>query len=132
MDIVRALITTDEPACMESTDSAEWLPGIGVAAAPVVVRITWRFNRTSIFGLSDKKWGTLTFGRQYDTLFDLVVVDPPRFNSVTAVHVGNWDRKSDVCVNNSIKYRSPKIAFFGQPPVCAIGRRHPGIERPRG
>jgi len=63
--------------------------------------------RQSIVGLESRQWGGFTLGRQYDTIIDLVGVDPPRFNSITAVHTGNWDRSAGVFVNNSIKYRTP-------------------------
>jgi predicted porin len=70
------------------------------------------FSRQALVGLSSAKLGTLTLGRQYDTIVDLVAVDPPRFNSVTAVHVGNYDRTSGTYVNNAIKYRSPSLGGF--------------------
>lgn len=67
------------------------------------------FNRESSVGIGSKSWGSLTFGRQYDTMVELVGVDPPRFNSVTAVHVGNWDRTAGNYLNNMVKYRTPAI-----------------------
>lgn len=70
------------------------------------------FSRESSVGLSSSRWGSITLGRQYDTMIDLVGVDPPRFNSVTAVHVGNWDRSAGNFLNNMIKYRTPNLGGF--------------------
>lgn len=67
------------------------------------------WGREASVGLSSRDWGSITLGRQYDTMIDLVGVDPPRFNSVTAVHVGNWDRSAGNFLNNMVKYRTPSL-----------------------
>lgn len=64
------------------------------------------FDKQSYVGLSHNEWGTLTLGRNSDSISDLVPVDPPRYNSVTAVHVGNLDRTAGNYLNNSVRYRS--------------------------
>lgn len=70
------------------------------------------FNRETYVALGSTQWGTVQVGRQYDTIVDLVAVDPPRFNSVNAVHLGNWDRTAGAYLNNSIKYRTPNLGGF--------------------
>ena len=70
------------------------------------------FNRESYVAFGSTQWGSVALGRQYDTIVDLVGVDPPRFNSVNAVHLGNWDRTAGSYVNNVIKYRTPNWGGF--------------------
>lgn len=68
--------------------------------------------RQSFVGLRSKSWGQVTAGRMYDSMIEIVGVDPARFNSVNAVHAGNWDRSSGTYVNNAIKYRTPSLGGF--------------------
>lgn len=67
------------------------------------------FSRQSLVGIRGKSWGQFTAGRMYDSMIEIVGVDPARFNSVNAVHAGNWDRSSGTYVNNAIKYRTPTM-----------------------
>lgn len=70
------------------------------------------WDKQALVGLSDTRWGTLMLGRNSDTISDLVPMDPPRYNSVTGVHVGNLDRTAGNYLNNSVRYRSPTIGGF--------------------
>lgn len=70
------------------------------------------FNRESYVALGSNQWGSVQLGRQYDTIVDLVGVDAPRFNSVNAVHLGNWDRTAGSYINNVVKYRTPNLGGF--------------------
>lgn len=63
--------------------------------------------RSALVGLSDKSWGTITMGRQYDLLVDQVQTDPARQNSITTVVPGNYDRSLGNYLDSSIKYKSP-------------------------
>jgi predicted porin len=70
------------------------------------------WSRETYVSLGSNQWGTIRLGRQYDTILDLVGVDPPRFNSVNAVHLGNWDRTAGSYINNVVKYRTPTWGGF--------------------
>ncbi|WP_438391864.1 porin [Caballeronia sp. DA-9] len=66
----------------------------------------------SYVGLKDSKWGSLTLGRQFDIVADLVPETSERYNSVTGVHVGNYDRTTGDYVNNLVLYRTPIFQGF--------------------
>jgi predicted porin len=85
---------------------------LGMSVALDTGNNTGGFNRESYVALGSNQWGALQLGRQYDTIVDLVGVDAPRFNSVTAVHLGNWDRTAGAYVNNVVKYRTPNLGGF--------------------
>lgn len=70
------------------------------------------FSRESSVGIGHKDYGNITLGRQYDTMVEMVGVDPPRSNSVNAVHVGNWDRTAGNFLNNIIKVRTANLHGF--------------------
>lgn len=113
----RRLETRHEPSYIGFRGSEDLGDGLSavfrlessVAIDTGTTNATTFFSRQAFVGLESKQLGTLTFGRQYDTIIDLVGVDPARFNSVSAVHGGNWDRTSGTYVNNAVKYRSPTL-----------------------
>ncbi|VVD98566.1 porin [Pandoraea iniqua] len=72
------------------------------------------FGRHAYVGLQDQKLGTITIGRQYDPLIDLVgSVGGTALLSGVAAHPGDVDNLDHSSrVNNSVKYRSPTWAGF--------------------
>ena len=67
------------------------------------------FGRQAYVGLSGASWGTVTIGRQYDTIDDYV--QPATLNgnwSAYYSHAGDIDNSDNAYrVNNAIKYASP-------------------------
>ena len=72
------------------------------------------FGRHAFVGLQDKTYGTVTLGRQYDPLIDLVgSVGGTALLSGVGAHPGDVDNLDHGSrVNNSIKYRSPTWGGF--------------------
>lgn len=69
------------------------------------------FGRQAYAGLSDARFGTLTLGRQYDSVVDFLqpVTAAGKFGG-PFVHAGDIDNTDDSFrVNNSVKYASPDI-----------------------
>lgn len=73
------------------------------------------FGRSAYVGLSDNKFGTLTLGRQYDSVVDFV--GPLTANGNWAGYMfshpfDNDNTDNSFRVNNSVKYQSPDLAGF--------------------
>lgn len=81
------------------------------------------FGRKAIVGVSSTAWGTLTLGRQYDPLVDLVqpLTEDGPFGGVfgTPGDLDNYD--NSLRVNNSVKYTSPLIAGLQFEALYGIG-----------
>ncbi|PTB22867.1 porin [Trinickia symbiotica] len=81
------------------------------------------FGRQAFVGLQSNQFGTVTLGRQYDPLIDLVqgITADNYFGSVfaTAGDVDNYD--NSFRVNNAIKYTSPTYAGFQVEALYAFG-----------
>ena len=81
------------------------------------------FGRQAFVGLTSNQWGTVTLGKQYDPLVDLVqpITEDNYFGSpfATAGDVDNYDNSSRT--TNSIKYLSPTIAGFQLEGFYALG-----------
>lgn len=102
---------------------------VGTMTSPV------HFNRQSWVGLRSKDWGTVTFGRQYNPLYDRLVLlsGPPTFGLVAGAvdgiaipgsAVGRFDNTiggSASRSDNSIKYSSPKIGGFTLSALTGFG-----------
>lgn len=71
------------------------------------------FGRQSWVGLSDARWGTVTLGRQYDAMVDLVEplsATGSGFGGNIADHpFDNDNLANDARMNNAVKYRSNSI-----------------------
>ena len=67
------------------------------------------FGRQAFIGLTGDSWGTVTLGRQYDPLVDLIqpITADNTFSSMTATpgDIDNYD--NSLRVSNSVKYLSP-------------------------
>lgn len=72
------------------------------------------FGRQAYVGLSDARLGTVTLGRQYDSVVDFLqpVTAPGQFGG-PIVHAGDIDNTDNSFrVNNAIKYASPSLGGF--------------------
>ena len=81
------------------------------------------FGRQSWVGLDSNQYGTVTLGRQYDPLIDLIqpLTDDGAFGSAFATpgDMDNYD--NSYRTDNSIKYTSPAIAGFQMSAMYAFG-----------
>lgn len=73
------------------------------------------FGRQAFVGLSSKSLGTVTIGRQYDSVVDYVsgLTSAKQFATKLGAHVGDVDNLyNSFRLNNSIKYSSANYAGF--------------------
>ncbi|MGB8419257.1 porin [Paraburkholderia sp.] len=73
------------------------------------------FGRQAYVGLSDEKFGTLTFGRQYDSVVDYLAQTTANGNWAGYLFSHPYDNDNtdnSFRVNNTVKYTSPEIAGF--------------------
>ncbi|WP_206997173.1 porin [Trinickia mobilis] len=81
------------------------------------------FGRQAFVGIASDKFGTLTLGRQYDPLVDMVqaITNDNYFGSpfATVGDVDNYDNSSRT--NNAIKYVSPSYAGLQVEGMYALG-----------
>jgi predicted porin len=72
------------------------------------------FGRQAFVGLSGNQWGTVTLGRQYDPLVDMVqgITADNYWGAIFATpgDIDNYD--NSLRVNNAVKYVSPNFAGF--------------------
>nr|WP_315257771.1 porin [uncultured Duganella sp.] len=84
------------------------------------------FNRAAFLGLSDKKLGMLTVGRQYSSYFDAVnpLGPVPVVTGAAGDHPGDIDG-FDITIrsNNSIKYTSPVWNGFTASAMASAGEQ---------
>ncbi|MFM0262949.1 porin [Paraburkholderia sediminicola] len=73
------------------------------------------FGRQAYVGLSDAKFGTLSFGRQYDSLVDYLAQTTANGNWAGYLFSHPYDNDNtdnSFRVNNTVKYASPDMAGF--------------------
>lgn len=80
------------------------------------------FGRQAFVGLSDRSWGTVTLGRQYDPLVDQILPLTGDFMGGVFGTPGDLDNyDNSVRINNSIKYLSPTIDGFNVSALYGFG-----------
>ncbi len=81
------------------------------------------FGRTAMVGLADQNYGSITMGRQYDPLVDLIqpLTEDDTFGSAFATpgDIDNYD--NSYRIDNSIKYTSPTLAGLQVSAMYAFG-----------
>ncbi|MFM0619755.1 porin [Paraburkholderia nemoris] len=73
------------------------------------------FGRQAYVGLNQQQLGTLTLGRQYDSVVEYVSVlaSSKQYADQLGAHVGDNDNMfNSLRINNAVKYASPDIAGF--------------------
>jgi predicted porin len=82
------------------------------------------FGRQAYVGLSSGRLGSLTLGRQYDSIVDYVgqLTAADNWGGYISAHPGDLDNfNNSYRTNNSIKYTSPTIAGFTFGGVYSLG-----------
>lgn len=82
------------------------------------------FGRQAFVGLSSSRWGTVTLGRQYDSLVDFIGPFELGTNGGgnVSAHPGDLDNlNNNFRVNNAIKYKSPTFNGFTVGGVYSLG-----------
>ena len=81
------------------------------------------FGRQSYVGVSDRTLGSLTLGRQYDTVHDYL---GPVLIASNGVAIGDNDNAyNNIRIQNSVKYISPWVSGFNFTAVYGLGESTP-------
>ncbi|HKR42296.1 MAG TPA: porin [Paraburkholderia sp.] len=97
------------------------------------------FSRTAYLGLDNPQYGRLTFGNQYDFMFDSLVIgfnDAAYYAGLYATRNGpfdklalpnnptgafDWDRAAGLALPNTVKYQSPVLGGFSAGAMYGFG-----------
>ncbi|MDR5741161.1 MULTISPECIES: porin [unclassified Caballeronia] len=93
-----------------------------------------QFGRQAWLGLSSNAYGTVTLGRQYDSLVTFVEtrMNSSNYGGGTTAHPGDLDNlNNSKRVNNSIKYMSPSLGGFTFGGVYGFGGQAGDFSRNR-
>jgi predicted porin len=100
------------------------------------------FGRQVYFGVGSSKWGTVTLGRQYDSIVDVMGATSAAVyvGGAMANHPGDVDNVADtIRINNAVKYTSPVMhglmvtglysfggaaGAFGRNSIYSVGARY--------
>ncbi len=88
------------------------------------------FGRQAFVGLSDKRLGTVTFGRQYDSLVDFVagLTANGNWGGGTASHpYDNDNTANSFRIDNAVKYTSPSFAGLTFSGTYAFSNQSTGL-----
>ncbi|WP_431823418.1 porin [Burkholderia sp. F1] len=84
------------------------------------------FNRIALVGLTNDRFGSLTFGRQYSVQYDKTVLyEPTLFNNYSIFSL-NMIPPATVRLNNSIKYQSPDFGGVNVEAMYGFGQQIAG------
>nr|WP_241161798.1 porin [Burkholderia gladioli] len=91
------------------------------------------FGRQVFVGLSSPTYGTVTFGRQYDVLWDyLNRIEPQAMGPGLGVSVGSNDNiEGNFRYSNSVKYTSPEWGGFGFKALYAFSNKAGSFQQNR-
>ncbi|MCC8395820.1 porin [Paraburkholderia sp. MMS20-SJTR3] len=91
------------------------------------------FGRQAFVGLSSATYGTITFGRQYDVLWDyLNRIEPQAMGPGLGVSVGSNDNiEGNFRYNNAVKYASPVWGGFGFDSLYAFSNKAGSFQQNR-
>lgn len=86
------------------------------------------FGRQAFVGLTNPRWGTLTFGRQYDFVWDYVTIFSIGSRvGAYAFHPGDYDHLGgSLRINNAVKYSVSPIGGLSFGALYAFGADSPG------
>ena len=92
------------------------------------------FNRKAVVGLSSNDYGTVTLGRQYDSVVDYLapISATGSWGGTYFAHWGDADNlNSTISTNNSIKYQSPNYAGFSMSGMYGFSNQAGGFANNR-